>query len=197
MEGRKQIAVFATVCLVLCILFAIPNVVKAYVPANPLPSLTGNQLEDIVHVAESQIGYTETDGGTVYGAEFKNEYGEWCAYFISWCARKANIDKSVIPSTGSVDDFLYYGTKHIAADGYIPKRGDIVVYGDSTAQYHVGLVTGYNSKYKYATTVEGNLSEKVKASRTTWFKNGRGISISPAYYITPNYNSVAPAKPAI
>ena len=51
---------------------------------------TGNQVKDIIGVAMTQVGYTESYG-TKYGAWLGNANMAWCAAFISWCASKAGI----------------------------------------------------------------------------------------------------------
>ncbi len=80
--------------------------------------LTGNQGEDIANIAYSQLGYHEgnlvselgglntsgynnySESGYWFGTQVKgNTYGhyyDWCAMFISWCARQADIPTSVI-----------------------------------------------------------------------------------------------------
>ena len=76
--------------------------------------LTGNQAEDLVAVAMSQVGYhqgsskSDMDGVSSETSKKYNEYGfmhgnandDWCAYFVSWCARQARIPTSIIPKTG-------------------------------------------------------------------------------------------------
>ena len=81
-------------------------------------TLCGNQRQDIVNVARSQIGYHEgnntshLDGNYTSGSSNVTEYGywfgvveknttngfyyDWCAMFVSWCARQAGISTSVI-----------------------------------------------------------------------------------------------------
>ena len=71
----------------------------AYLP------LSGNWADDLVLVAESQLGYTESAenfdavlnenkdgydrfGWTRYGAWYGYPYGDWCATFISFCLAK-------------------------------------------------------------------------------------------------------------
>ncbi len=83
-------------------------------------TLTGNQREDIINVALSQLGYREGNSTNDYsGADdgSYNNYTEynywynknvssgmpvggsgapWCATFVSWCAEQANIPSSII-----------------------------------------------------------------------------------------------------
>lgn len=82
--------------------------------------LTGNQREDIINVALSQVGYREGNYSGDTGGEndgYYNNYTEsnywyhnnvstdmpvggsyapWCATFVSWCAEMANIPTSVL-----------------------------------------------------------------------------------------------------
>ncbi len=69
--------------------------------------LTGNWSEDIVAIAETQIGYQEStknfvydssdekDGYTRYGAWYGDTYGEWCAMFASFCVYYAEVGYDV------------------------------------------------------------------------------------------------------
>ena len=82
--------------------------------------LTGNQREDIINVALSQVGYREGNYSGDYGGEddgYYNNYTEynywynscittdmpvggswapWCATFVSWCAEQAGIPTSIL-----------------------------------------------------------------------------------------------------
>ena len=82
--------------------------------------LTGNQREDIINVALSQVGYREGNYSGDTGGEndgYYNNYTEtnywyhnyvstdmpiggsyapWCATFVSWCAEMAGIPSSII-----------------------------------------------------------------------------------------------------
>lgn len=69
--------------------------------------LTGVWADDLVAVAKSQLGYTESDtnfevdnegetkGYTIYGDDYGEPYGDWCAMFVSWCLKKAEIPNQV------------------------------------------------------------------------------------------------------
>lgn len=134
---------------------------------------TGNYINDLIGVARTQIGYRELDlstgepiadngtaGYTKYGESFGDPTGEWCAYFISWCAREAEIPTSVMPRLGNCATMVkWYETNsvfHTASSGYIPKTGDLVFInwsGGETAK-HVGIITGVSGDTLY--TIEGN-----------------------------------------
>lgn len=81
--------------------------------------LTGNWAEDLLAVAESQLGYTEStanyivgdDGQTVrgytrYGAWYGIPYGDWCAMYISFCLRYAGIPAEAFPIQASVPGWI-------------------------------------------------------------------------------------------
>ena len=163
---------------------------------------TGNQREDIVKVAETQIGYHEGENndtkynrwnGKISGYPV-NGYGyPWCHCFVSWCANQANISTNIIPRTAGTSTgksfFVKQETyKQSAANGgnYIPQRGDIIYYGSGSSPSHVGIVSSCNGSTVY--TIEGNYSDRVET---------RAISLSNSYIIgygVPNYNpgSVVP-----
>jgi len=83
--------------------------------------LTGNQIEDIIGIAKTQVGYAEGNNysqldGTVAGSGNYTKYAsdlaaagywasnpnQWCAYFVSWCAMKAGCLDSAIPYSSVV-----------------------------------------------------------------------------------------------
>ena len=142
---------------------------------------TGNALEDIVAIAQTQLGYKEGSlEGTVQGYNDITKYGEWygmngqpwCAMFVSWCADQARISTNVIPKHASCDVGMqwfqnrerfffspYYG------GSYTPKKGDIVYFGykmknGAFDSNHVGIVYKVDDKKIYV--LEGNSSYKVQ-----------------------------------
>ncbi len=154
---------------------------------------TGQHIADLIAVARTQLGYAELDpstgypiahngkaGYTKYGESFGAPTGEWCAYFVSWCARQAGIPTSVVPRLGncaaSVKWYKNHSVFRTPSSGYIPKAGDIVFYnwsGGETAK-HVGIVTGVSGKNLY--TIEGNTGD------------GRGYDcLSRTRNLTANY----------
>lgn len=129
-------------------------------------ALTGDQRTDIINVAIGEMGNTN---GSKYTFGAGNV--SWCAYFIVWCARQANIDSSIIKTTGWADaDDL--GVKYYSRGSYTPKKGDIIIfdyvpystntpassYGD-----HVGLVEYVEGNTVH--TIEGNSSPSPNAVR--------------------------------
>lgn len=79
-------------------------------------SLSGLWTEDLLTVAQSQLGYEQSeknfeldadDGVTVrhytrYGEWYGNPYGEWDVMFLSYCLNYAGIPQSAIPQVSSV-----------------------------------------------------------------------------------------------
>ena len=146
--------------------------------------LTGNWAGDLIAVAESQIGYSESTrnfeailnkeenayevrGWTRYGAWYGIPYGDWCAMFISFCLFYSEITEDFFPyDCGTVtwvnsllEDGLYSD-----AENYAPKPGDIVFFdweGDELAD-HVGIVFEADEENDIITTIEGNHSNTVK-----------------------------------
>lgn len=133
---KKMLSIAITICLILTFLPVAYFQADAEVPGYSVSSsyksssyytalcnvaLTGNQREDIVNVALSQVGYKEgsaagdysgaDDGSynnyTEYNYWYHNyvnsgmpvggsETAPWCATFVSWCAEQANIPASVL-----------------------------------------------------------------------------------------------------
>lgn len=143
---------------------------------------TGNAMEDIIAVAETQLGYMEGSiAGTVQGYNDCTKYGQWygdnmtympwCAMFVSWCADQAGIPTTIIPKHANCDvgmDWFIGHGRFAWSSAYggtrTPQRGDIVYFGakyttgyDST---HVGIVYKVDSKKIYV--LEGNSSAKVQ-----------------------------------
>ncbi|MCD8341880.1 MAG: leucine-rich repeat protein [Clostridiales bacterium] len=147
---------------------------EATLPAD----LTGVWAEDVVSVAESQLGYTESTanftldedgttrrGYTRYGAWAGNKYGAWDAMFASFCLYYAGISQDEFPeATGAYswvatlkEKGLYEGSDYTAA------AGDLVFFDsdeDGKAD-HVGIVTEVNEKNGKLTVIEGDCEDAV------------------------------------
>ena len=105
-----------------------------------LPKLTGNVGEDILLIAQSQLGYKESErnfvlaedgeskvGITRYGQWYGNPYGDWSNMFTSFCLRYADIPDSLIDSGGEVMQQSWEKAKRYRKVGsYLPAAGDIV-----------------------------------------------------------------------
>lgn len=192
--------------------------------------MTGNQITDLCAIAASQLGYWESDSkndlsGTQKGSGNWTEYGNrigtnglaWCAAFVTWCIREAEVPGSVFPNTARCKDILSYAnTKgaawHSADSGYRPQPGDLLLYErtDSTYSYydpaprdskgmpsgssHVGIVvSAYNEKTGTYGVIEGNGGGYVKylergLYRLGYDKNRKALN-AIAGFITPAYTT--------
>lgn len=142
-------------------------------------TLTDNMATDICRVAyaqanltQSQLGYTEN----------------WCADFVSDCARLANIPTTIIGTSGLVKSLLDSVKNGGGKEVTNPQAGDLVFYAGtnkSTGKYeyiHVGIMVSAT------TSVQGNLRSKVFADlKPSNYKND-GYSWS-YFYMRPNYSS--------
>ena len=140
--------------------------------------LTGNQAQDIVNVALSQVGYHEGSGSsdlsgsssssgnyTEYGKWF-GQQSNWCAIFISWCSNQAGIPTSIIKKNAVASgNSCQYGETKYKFGSRSPQVGDILyVQNDSDSSVdHVGLVYKVDDTYIYS--VEGNFGNKVGTIR--------------------------------
>ena len=114
--------------------------------ANAEAVISGNWAEDLLSVAQTQLGYEQSeknfeidpaDGVTLryysrYGQSYGNPYGEWDVMFLSYCLKYAGIPQSAIPQEASVlalrssmsdMEWLLDGEDGSSAD-----VGDIVIY---------------------------------------------------------------------
>lgn len=138
-------------------------------------NLTGDWTQDIIAIAQSQLGYAESTknytlaedgskkGYTRYGDWYGNPHGEWCAMFVSFCSHYAGIPQEAklyeMSCLRMVNNLTTIAVYHDAGD-YQPQPGDIVFFhGDeNTMPSHVGIVVEVGEKL---ITIEGNRSDKV------------------------------------
>lgn len=166
---------------------------------NALNSLTGDELVDIIAVAESQVGYHEgdslsdLDGLNTSGTGNYTEYGywyglqdEWCAMFICWCAAQAGIGTDTIARSASAGIASTYGLatgvgSFVTYSFSAVREGDIISFNNGT---HVALVV--NKTSTYIETVEGNTGNCVE--RKTYYTNHNSTSTwDITHYFRPDY----------
>ena len=146
---------------------------------------TGNHRADIIGVAQTQLGYTEGyNNDTKYGTWYGLPNQPWCAMFVSWCARQADIPTSILKNSscagvGSSNFNLSYENGAY----YVPKQGDLFF---TKSWSHVGLVWYTEGNYFY--TIEGNSNNTGSSEGYAVCSNKR--LISSYYFGTPNYNDV-------
>lgn len=121
--------------------------------------LTGNWRSDLVAVAESQLGYTESarnfavdenetkKGYTRYGAWYGEEsaYEDWNSLFVLFCLDYAGIPDGTMPRSKDCREWMEAlgDGVHAADGGYEPAAGDLVFFDadqDGSAD-RVGIVT--------------------------------------------------------
>ena len=152
----------------------------------PLPKLRRgmNYAERLMAVAKSQVGYRESEdnfiieedgkvqGWCFYGGEYGMPYVEWCAMFVSWSLKKADIPEWMMPR----DSNCWQWCKKLGSryedkeDEYVPEPGDLIFFhhdrddghaGEKNFPNHIGIVVDYSERWKTVTTVEGNVGGKV------------------------------------
>ena len=140
--------------------------------------ITGDWSRDLIAVARTQIGYTESSrnyivqngykrGYTRYGDWYDDTeaiiYGDWCATFVAFCLHYARV--TGIPTSPNcavwvqklIDEGLYYDYGE-----YEPKPGDLMfIYSGKEADAqqhkatHIGIVA--ETREDSIVTIEGNV----------------------------------------
>ncbi len=123
--------------------------------------LTGDWAEDLLAVANTQIGYTEsvlntiTDengevkGYTRYGAKYQLPYSDWNALFVQFCMEYAGIPEDAMPEMIEADD------------AFIPLKGDLVYFNQNDSTL-VGIVSDVDQENAYITVLVGDLDNSVQ-----------------------------------
>ena len=137
-------------------------------------TLTGDYRNDLIAIANSQLGYTADNAFIVKnGKHFYNRYGEWygapysewCVMFISFCANYANIPQAVLPKEANAKNLMDYIMEsdafHTKDSDYVPQKGDIIFldYAGAGFPNHAGIVERCSGDTVY--TVEGNTTQGV------------------------------------
>ncbi len=141
------------------------------------------RAKNVVAVAKSQIGYTEStenyeadDDGSIrgytrYGAWYGIPCGNWDAMFASFCLNYAGVPQDVFPYEGSCAAWvktLKDAGIYAAADDYSPRAGDLIFFdsGSDGVSDHVGIVSEVTSEDGEVTavqTIEGDCHDTVKS----------------------------------
>ncbi|MBE6729084.1 MAG: CHAP domain-containing protein [Ruminococcaceae bacterium] len=205
---KKIVTIF--LCLALCFVLVVPSTeikVSAYSTSHPNTYInTGNQIEDLIGVAMTQVGYHgNSSTGTKYGAWYGMTNAQWCGMFVSWCANQAGIPTNVIHKTARATLYKYSGTYH-HKNGYIPQRGDLVLYNaygsggyywpskDADGTYslssHVAIVCSYDATSGKIWVVHGNSTgDKV------CYNSIEVSKIAIQAFVTPPYTTGPSAAP--
>ena len=117
---------------------------------------TGNLRDDLVGIAKTQVGYSESTlnfevgqdgirrGYTRYGAWYGAAYSDWSAMFVSFCLNYAGADPAQTPGNTGANSMAQLWNnlgKYAPAGEYSPLAGDLVFFTNNT----VGIVTQVNS----------------------------------------------------
>ena len=146
---------------------------------------TGDLRKDLVGIAKTQVGYTEsqlnfevgTDGTrrgyTRYGAWYGAPYNDWSALFVSFCLNQAGADEVKFPMSSGAATMaeLWKKQGRFAYVGrYTPQSGDIVFFNNNTT----GIVAEvYNSSFSVIcgdmqNAVESNVMSLSDSSIIGW-----------------------------
>ena len=142
-------------------------------------NLTENWAENVVLIAQSQMGYQESrknfrfaDDGTTrkgytrYGAWYGNEYGDWCAMFAAFCIRYAGVSAEQMPVNSGCAAWiseLKNAGMYVGSQTKQSKSGDLVFFDldqDGSAD-HVGIVEKVQESGTLK-VIEGNSADMVK-----------------------------------
>lgn len=169
-------------------------------------NLTGNQRTDIINVAKSQIGYREgscdddlsgwNDGTHAYnnyceynywyygGAHNGGSAYPWCATFVSWCARQANIPTMILRNSSAAGhSSAYFNIPYYSGSSYTPQPGDLFF---TSSWSHVGIVESVNGDS--FTTIEGNTNNSGSSNGDGVYNRTRN-GFSNYYFGVPNYST--------
>ena len=176
-----------------------------------LPALSGNAREDLVAVANSQLGYAESErnykvaddnatkmGYTRYGEWYGNPYGNWNAMFVSFCLNYSNHpDYAVLKNTGveTMRQAAISAGKYTAVEpDLVPAAGSVVFLDkDSSGSADRAAVVTYTGN-GVISVVEGDHNGTVAAMEYS-MSNGTimGYALLPArepqILTSPNLNS--------
>ncbi len=143
--------------------------------------LTGAWAEDVLALAQSQLGYQEstknyvvmedgvsTRGYTRYGAWYGDPYGDWCAMFTSFCLHYAGVED--MPLDSNCPNWIEKLTEaglYQSQGTYVPVNGDLIFFDwDANGNPdHVGFVAQVAADEETGvlqiSTVEGNNGNRV------------------------------------
>ncbi len=127
---------------------------------------TGDKIYDLIEVAMSQVGYYRPEGETKYGKWYGYPNDAWCAMFISWCAKEADISTDIIKKfcrCSKEAEWFMTINRWKEPGEHTPQAGDIIFFDNDIRINHVGIVTGSKDGYVYC--IEGNHANSVNVTR--------------------------------
>ena len=182
--SKRVLSLLFAAALLLTVFPALPTSVSAEFENTYVN--TGNQAEDLIGVAMTQVGYTEgPNNDTKYGQWLGYPNLPWCASFISWCAEQADISPRILARTalanpGSDPGF---GVDCYHGKDYDPKRGDLFFKEDFS---HVGIVYGVEGDE--VLTIEANTNDD--GSEEGYAVLLRRRKIEECWFGVPDYKGV-------
>ena len=145
-------------------------------------SISGNQADDLISVAEKQIGKKESELG----------YTEaWCADFVCDCAKLTGMSDNIIPynyGSRARCDYLYKYMKEKCSATPVTerKKGDIVFYYCSACRRYVHTGIVLDETY----SIEGNYGDQVTKVKSA-YRDKPGHTLASGTitrkYLRPNY----------
>ena len=146
-----------------------------------LPELTGKKADDMVLIAQSQLGYRESEnnftlaadgisksGITRYGQWYGNPYGDWANMFTSFCLRYAGFPEDLLNSGAEVMRISWEEADlYRSFGGYAPAAGDIVFLdknGNGTVETTAIVLKLENG---VLTVIEGDVENQVVQTEYT------------------------------
>lgn len=122
----------------------------------------------IISTALSQLDCEEgARGYSTYGDWYGLPYGHWCDMFVSWCAERAGIPKSIFPRSAGCTTHVRlfskvaeYQLSAARGGGYVPQPGDVIFFYDyvkypkANVVGHTGIVLCVENGHVF--TIEGN-----------------------------------------
>lgn len=144
-------------------------------------TLTGVWADDLIAVAKSQLGYSESarnvilegenlKGYTRYGAKYEQPYGDWDAMFVMFCLEYAEIAGQYMPyetDTAAWIETLTEKGIYTEDREYVPAIGDLVFVDtdqDGEAD-HVGILSEVDAEGRLL-VISGNTAEGKVACET-------------------------------
>lgn len=161
-------------------------------------TLTGNWPKDLITVASSQLGYTESSksfkldtedeetrrGCSRYGVWYGNPYGEWDVMFLSYCLHYADIPQEIVPQRSGVQT-LHSELRGSAwlrdGDGTTARVGDIVLYTGAAGVDTVGIVTEADAAAASLLVISGDVDGQVAEVLVSMSSVSSVISLTGAY----------------
>ena len=140
--------------------------------------LTGDWRKDLIAIAETQLGYQESEynfeidengkqqGFTRYGAWYGAAYSDWCGMFVAFCLNYAEIPEASVPRDAHCEILKQkmnsLGAYEDDEDAYEPKPGDLVFFAfeQKNVPDHVGIVVSVSGNT--IETIEGNSNKAVR-----------------------------------